>query len=60
MEKHYKEKERQRLIKLKTVGQHDELSQKFSIMQGSLSRERIESIDQKGRADFKGPGYYNP
>jgi hypothetical protein len=29
-------------------------------MQSSLSRERIESLENKMRQDLKGPGYYNP
>ena len=29
-------------------------------MQSSLSRERIETIDNKMKSEFKGPGYYNP
>lgn len=39
----------------------DEVGQrKVSIMQSSLSREQIETIDNKMKSDFIGPGYYNP
>ena len=33
---------------------------KISIMQSSLSRDRVEKIENKLRADFKGPACYNP
>ena len=29
-------------------------------MASSLSRERLEGMDQKMKLDLKGPGYYNP
>ena len=34
--------------------------QKVSIMQSSLSRERVDSIENKLKSEIKGPGYYNP
>lgn len=33
---------------------------RVSIMKGSLTRDKVESIENKSRADFKGPGSYNP
>ena len=33
---------------------------KVSIMQSSLSREQVESFENKLRADLKGPNYYYP
>lgn len=33
---------------------------KISIMKSSLSRERVESLENKFRKDLKGPGHYQP
>ena len=33
---------------------------KISIMESSLSRDKVESIENKYKADLKGPGSYNP
>ena len=43
------------------MSRYDETnSHKVTIMQSSLSRDQVETIDNKLRADFKGPGYYRP
>ena len=33
---------------------------RVSIMQSSLSRDKVEQIENKSRAEFKGPGSYHP
>ena len=35
-------------------------NRKVSIMQSSLSREQLDSLENKLRVDFKGPNYYYP
>lgn len=57
MESEYQEKSRQ---DRKFRSQRHDDSNKISIMQSSVSRDRAEKIENKLRADFKGPGYYNP